>query len=290
MTAWEMGYGGSAGRHRPKTTALARENSTLNWINDTLGTELSANVQLGIMFVALLLALLVILWLFRRIFGSAGSRIARSRQPRLGVIEAAVVDDTRRLVLVRRDNVEHLLMIGGPGDVVIETRIEQNQPAQPTQSAQPAQAAKAPGHESPDMTPREPRLIEPMADSSPEVAAHQTQRREIAPASEAAAVAAAGAAAVSSVAVHAAEEVTAAIEEPTVEAASTEVAAPAAEVTPEPANTASAVEELALELAGGVGEAAEETVTTAEALEKDLREEAEDDMQKLLDELADAKS
>ena len=263
----------------------------MNWINETFGTELSTNIQLGIMFVALLVALLVILWLFRRIFGSAGSRIARSRQPRLGVIEAAVVDDTRRLVLVRRDNVEHLLMIGGPGDVVIETRIEQNQPAQAAQATQPA---KTQDHESPDMTPREPRLIEPVADSSPEVAAHQTRRREIAPASETATVAAATAATVSGVAasetVQAAEEVKAAAEEPVIETASAEAAAPAAEMAPQPANTASAVDELAQELTGGADKAAEETVMAADALEKDLREETEEDMQKLLDELADAKS
>ena len=38
----------------------------------------------------------------------------RGRMPRLAVIDAAAVDGRRRLVLVRRDNVEHLLMIGGP--------------------------------------------------------------------------------------------------------------------------------------------------------------------------------
>jgi hypothetical protein len=39
------------------------------------------------------------------------------------VIDAAAVDGRRRLVLVRRDNVEHLLMIGGPADLVVEPNI-----------------------------------------------------------------------------------------------------------------------------------------------------------------------
>jgi hypothetical protein len=39
------------------------------------------------------------------------------------VIDAAAVDGRRRLVLVRRDNVEHLLMIGGPTDIVVEPNI-----------------------------------------------------------------------------------------------------------------------------------------------------------------------
>jgi len=40
------------------------------------------------------------------------------------VIEQASVDARRRLVLIRRDGVEHLIMTGGPVDVVIETGIQ----------------------------------------------------------------------------------------------------------------------------------------------------------------------
>ena len=47
----------------------------------------------------------------------------RGRQQRLAVIDAAFVDVRRRLVLIRRDNTEHLLMIGGPTDIVIEPNI-----------------------------------------------------------------------------------------------------------------------------------------------------------------------
>ncbi len=47
----------------------------------------------------------------------------RGRQARLAVIDAAAVDTRRRLVLIKRDNVEHLLMIGGPTDIVIESNI-----------------------------------------------------------------------------------------------------------------------------------------------------------------------
>jgi hypothetical protein len=42
---------------------------------------------------------------------------------RLDIVEQAVVDAKRRLVLVRRDDVEHLVMIGGPTDIVIESGI-----------------------------------------------------------------------------------------------------------------------------------------------------------------------
>lgn len=48
---------------------------------------------------------------------------------RLAVVEHASVDGRRRLVLVRRDDVEHLIMTGGPVDVVIETGIGERKAA-----------------------------------------------------------------------------------------------------------------------------------------------------------------
>jgi flagellar biogenesis protein FliO len=78
-------------------------------------------------FIAILIVLALIgavAWLVRRFSGgNIGSGGARGRMPRLAVIDAAAVDGRRRLVLVRRDNVEHLLMIGGPTDVVVELNI-----------------------------------------------------------------------------------------------------------------------------------------------------------------------
>jgi flagellar protein FliO/FliZ len=47
----------------------------------------------------------------------------RGRQARLAVVDAANVDGRRKLVLIRRDNLEHLVLIGGPSDVLIEPNI-----------------------------------------------------------------------------------------------------------------------------------------------------------------------
>ena len=60
-------------------------------------------------------------------------------EPRLGVIEQAPVDARRRLVLIRRDGVEHLIMTGGPVDVVIETGIQAREAEHPGRS--PAEAS-----------------------------------------------------------------------------------------------------------------------------------------------------
>ncbi len=50
-------------------------------------------------------------------------KVRGRRGQRLGVSEYHELDKTRRLVLVRRDNTEHLILIGGPQDVVIEQGI-----------------------------------------------------------------------------------------------------------------------------------------------------------------------
>src|SRR5262245_13810740 len=48
-----------------------------------------------------------------------------SKSPkRIGVVEQMAIDGKRALVLVRRDDVEHLVMTGGPVDLVIETGIK----------------------------------------------------------------------------------------------------------------------------------------------------------------------
>lgn len=69
-------------------------------------------------------------WLVRRFGGSRiGASAKGGRLPRLAVIDATPVDNRRRLVLVRRDNIEHLLMIGGPTDIVVEPNIVRAVPA-----------------------------------------------------------------------------------------------------------------------------------------------------------------
>jgi hypothetical protein len=73
---------------------------------------------------AIVLALIgLTAWLVRRFSANRLGGSARGRQPRLAVIDAASVDGRRRLVLIRRDNVEHLMMIGGPNDLVVEPNI-----------------------------------------------------------------------------------------------------------------------------------------------------------------------
>jgi len=99
------------------------------WIESTF------NVGGGVtQAIAVILALAVVLLLFglfifvlKRLTG-ANAPQSRNRQPRIALMDSATVDTRRRLVLVRRDNVEHLILIGGPTDVVVEQNIVRNAP------------------------------------------------------------------------------------------------------------------------------------------------------------------
>ncbi len=88
-----------------------------------LGSEIPLAAKFFIAFAVVLALIGLTAWLVRRFGANRLGGAARGRQPRLAVIDAATVDGRRRLVLIRRDNVEHLLMIGGPTDLVVEPNI-----------------------------------------------------------------------------------------------------------------------------------------------------------------------
>src|SRR5215470_995797 len=91
---------------------------------DTLFGEGQTGLKVFLFVIVVLALLALAFWLVRRFAGGRlGGGATRGRQPRLAVIDQATVDSRRRLVLIRRDNVEHLLIIGGPSDVVVEPNI-----------------------------------------------------------------------------------------------------------------------------------------------------------------------
>ena len=73
---------------------------------------------LALLFVLGLIAALA--WAARR-FGFGGGLPIPGRAHRLSVVEPVTLDAKRRLVLVRRDDREHLLVLGPSGETVIES-------------------------------------------------------------------------------------------------------------------------------------------------------------------------
>ncbi len=81
------------------------------------------------------LIVLAVLVIFVLIYKVLNSRVRGRKGTRLGISEFYEIDKSRRLVLVRRDDVEHLMLIGGHQDVVIESGIPSD--VMPQHSIQP---------------------------------------------------------------------------------------------------------------------------------------------------------
>jgi flagellar protein FliO/FliZ len=109
----------------------------MGFFESIFGTELGLPARAVVALVLVLALIALTVWLMRR-FGDgriSGGASGRNRQQRLAVLDSAVVDARRRLVLIRRDNVEHLILIGGPTDVVVEPNIVRAAPATGTARA-----------------------------------------------------------------------------------------------------------------------------------------------------------
>ncbi|HRJ70050.1 MAG TPA: flagellar biosynthetic protein FliO, partial [Beijerinckiaceae bacterium] len=97
-----------------------------------LGPDGSKIVIWLVVGLGIAIAIAILIWLLMKLFGrnlnmSGGGR---GQPQRLGITGAFNVDRKgRKLVIVRRDNVEHLILIGGPNDVLVESNIVRAQAA-----------------------------------------------------------------------------------------------------------------------------------------------------------------
>ncbi|SMQ66458.1 Flagellar biogenesis protein FliO [Devosia lucknowensis] len=82
-------------------------------------TILTVVFALGIVLVLIVLAV----WLLKWISSLSGNAV-RGRNKRLAVVDTLSLDQKRQLVIIRRDDVEHLILVGGPQDLVVESGIE----------------------------------------------------------------------------------------------------------------------------------------------------------------------
>lgn len=81
-------------------------------------TILTSVFALGVVLVLIFLAL----WVLKLIFRASGG-VGRGRNRRLTVVDSLALDPKRQLLIIRRDNVEHLIMVGGAQELVIESGI-----------------------------------------------------------------------------------------------------------------------------------------------------------------------
>jgi hypothetical protein len=90
------------------------------WLEGIIEPELVPIASWIIIAFIALIAIFIAYRIIRAMTSGAFLMRGRNRKARLAVMDAAAIDDKRRLVLVRRDDVEHLILIGGANDIVVE--------------------------------------------------------------------------------------------------------------------------------------------------------------------------
>lgn len=152
------------------------------WLAEQFGEQNALIIYYLVIFVALIIAVLILRGVWNRISGGTFIHGGKDKR-RLAVVDATAVDNRRRLVLVRRDNVEHLVMIGGMSDVLIESNIGQD-----AASAQPSRVELSEEVRPPKTSKTAPIAAAPIvAASTPPAAAEMpvTQERVAPPAPQA---------------------------------------------------------------------------------------------------------
>jgi flagellar protein FliO/FliZ len=85
--------------------------------------ELSTYFRFVVALIFVLALIGLIAWAVRRFGLLRGTIRPPGGSRRLNIVEVAPLDAKRRLVLVRRDGTEHLLLLGSASELVVETGI-----------------------------------------------------------------------------------------------------------------------------------------------------------------------
>lgn len=115
----------------------------MGFLTSLFGGE--TNTLTMVVALAIVLALIVLaVWLIK-LMGQVSQTVGRGRHKRLAIIDSIAIDQKRQAVIVRRDDVEHLIVIGGANDLVVETGF--GAPALVSPSARNARRSPAPASE-----------------------------------------------------------------------------------------------------------------------------------------------
>lgn len=126
----------------------------MQWLDSVAGPGYVAAILWTFAALILLVVVLLVIKVVRNLTFGTFVAGGRNRKTRLAVMDATAVDSHRRLVLVRRDDIEHLILIGGPTDVVVERDIRLAAPRRPALTGDSGQQqAAAPRPRSPQPVP-----------------------------------------------------------------------------------------------------------------------------------------
>ena len=104
----------------------------MEWLDSVAGPGYTSALLWTFAALIFLVVVLIIIKLIRSMTFGTFVAGGRNRKTRLAVMDATAIDSNRRLVLVRRDDVEHLILIGGQTDIVVERDIRLSQQKRPS--------------------------------------------------------------------------------------------------------------------------------------------------------------
>ncbi|KEG19723.1 flagellar biosynthetic protein FliO [Bartonella bacilliformis] len=88
------------------------------WLSNKIGVHAANIITSLAFFIMIIIAITIVIGLLGYL-----NKNRKKRPQRLTICDTVAVDRMRRLVLIRRDNVEHLILIGGTTDMVVESGI-----------------------------------------------------------------------------------------------------------------------------------------------------------------------
>lgn len=91
-------------------------------LDDLFGETGGAIAQFILALIVVLILILIVAWLLKKL-GGGRFGATNSGQAELSIVDTLAIDPKRRLVLVRHGKLEHLLLIGGGSDEVVERSI-----------------------------------------------------------------------------------------------------------------------------------------------------------------------
>ncbi|MFD1627535.1 FliO/MopB family protein [Azospirillum griseum] len=87
--------------------------------------DLDQYIRFVVALLFVIALIVAVAWLMRRI-GLGGVATGAVRHRRLSVVEVMAIDAKRRLVLIRKDDREHLILLSSSGDQVVESTAAQD--------------------------------------------------------------------------------------------------------------------------------------------------------------------
>ncbi|WP_332061086.1 hypothetical protein [Bartonella sp. CB74] len=93
------------------------------WLSSQIGTSAADTIINLVLFIIVIVAIAVIIMFLRHLNTGSFNSNKKKHPRRLTICDTIAIDRTRHLILVRRDDTEHLILIGGSTDIVIESDI-----------------------------------------------------------------------------------------------------------------------------------------------------------------------